>query len=162
MIVPELICSDLARSVEFYVARLGFAVGYTRPRERFALLSFEGGAELMLEQPVRRDRLFPRAPLEHPYGRGMNLEISVADVRAVHARCSDLPLVLPLEERTYARETDEVRVRQFAVADPDGYVLRFTQSLPADDVAVVEDVAGAGGGERDEDVRGADAGGARH
>ncbi len=126
MIVPELIVSDVARSVRFYVERLGFRVVYERASERFALLERDG-ARLMLEQPLSRDRLFPRAPLEHPYGRGVNLEIEVPDVDVIAERFA-APL-LPLEERWYARDADEVHVRQFAIGDPDGYVLRFSQTL---------------------------------
>ncbi len=130
MIVPELICSDIERSLSFYVGLLGFRVVYERPEERFALLSL-GGASLMLEQPHARDRLFPSAPLEHPYGRGVNLEVEVDDAASLWARAGGGEVVLPLEERRYARGAlaDEVHVRQFALADPDGYVLRFSQTL---------------------------------
>ena len=128
MIVPELVCSDLARSLAFYTS-LGFRVAYSRPAERFALLTRAGGARLMLEQPVDRDRVLSSAPLEHPYGRGMNLEIEVDDVSELHALARDAEVILPLEERWYARDADEVQVRQFAIADPDGYVLRFSETL---------------------------------
>ena len=103
---------------------------YARVEERFALLERGDGADqLMLEQPLSRERLFPRAELQHPYGRGVNLEIEVGDVDALwEAAGTDDPF-LPLEERTYARAGDEVRVRQFAIQDPDGYVLRFSQTL---------------------------------
>ena len=129
MIVPELICSDVERSVAFY-EQLGFRVRYVRPDERFALVEL-GDAQVMLEQPLKRDRLFPRAPLEHPYGRGVSLEVEVADVDAVLRVAGDVELFLPLEERWYARADDEVHVRQFAIQDPDGYVLRFSQTLGA-------------------------------
>jgi len=42
-----------------------------------------------------------------------------------------LKLFLPLEERRYDRGSDAITVRQFAVQDPDGYVLRLSQSLGA-------------------------------
>jgi catechol 2,3-dioxygenase-like lactoylglutathione lyase family enzyme len=129
VIVPELVCSDIDRSIAFY-ERLGFRVRYARVEERFALLERgDGGGRLMLEQPLSADRLFPRAPLEHPYGRGVNLEIEVDDVEAVWEAAGVADPFLPLEERTYARADDEVRVRQFAIQDPDGYVLRFSQTV---------------------------------
>ena len=128
MIVPELICSDLGRSIAFY-SRLGFRVGYERPSERFALLERDPSTRLMLEESQPGDRLFPRAPLEHPYGRGVNLEIEVGDVETVHDAAGVHDPILPLEERWYARDDDEVHVRQFAIPDPDGYVLRFSQTL---------------------------------
>jgi catechol 2,3-dioxygenase-like lactoylglutathione lyase family enzyme len=128
-LVPELICSDLGSSLAFY-RLLGFAVSYSRPGERFAYLT-RAGADLMLEQPATRDRLYPRAELARPYGRGINLSIDVDDVDGVHAAVVQAghELFLPLEERWYERTADAVGVRQFAVQDPDGYVLRLTQDI---------------------------------
>lgn len=129
-LVPELICSDLARSRDFYCDVLGFGVRYARPAERFVYLERDG-AELMIEEPVDRARLHPRVELTHPYGRGVNFEIDVDDVDVLHAalQASGQDLFLPLEERWYERETDVVGVRQFAVQDPDGYLLRFSQAI---------------------------------
>lgn len=129
-IVPELICSDIARSLAFYCDLLGFQVRYARPAERFAFLDRDG-AELMLEQPTNWDRLAPRAELTHPYGRGINLEIGVADAQRLHdaVAAAGLEMFLPLETRWYGRADDDVGVRQFAVQDPDGYLLRFSQVL---------------------------------
>lgn len=109
---------------------LGFRVRYERPPERFVYLEREG-AELMLEQPLERGRLFPRAELVHPYGRGVNLELRVSDVDALHrgVQAAGVELILPLEERWYERGSDAVGVRQFAVQDPDGYLLRLSQTL---------------------------------
>ncbi|MFC6013243.1 bleomycin resistance protein [Nocardia lasii] len=128
-LIPELICSDLRASLEFY-RLLGFGIRYERPEERFAYLERDG-ADLMLEQPTDHDRLYPRAPLEHPYGRGINLTIDVDDVTAVHTAVTavGVTLYLPLEDRWYRRSADAVGVRQFAVQDPDGYLLRISQDL---------------------------------
>lgn len=128
-VLPELICTDVAASLAFY-RLLGFEVGYQRPQERFAYLEL-GDAHLMLEQPLIRERLHPRAPLERPYGRGINLSIDVEDVDAVHAAvvATGREVFLPLEERWYQRNQDEIGVRQFAVQDPDGYLLRLSEDL---------------------------------
>ncbi len=109
---------------------LGFRVLHERPAERFAHLTLEG-AEIMLEQPLTRDRLFPSAELSHPYGRGVNLEIDVDEVAPLHdaALAAGAEIVLPLEERWYDLESESLRVRQFAVADPDGYVIRLSQRV---------------------------------
>lgn len=72
-LIPELICSDLQASLEFY-RLLGFRIRYERPEERFAYLERDG-ADLMLEQPTDHERVYPHAPLAHPYGRGINLTI---------------------------------------------------------------------------------------
>jgi len=129
-VVPELICSDIERSLTFYCDLLGFRVRYARSEERFAFLEREG-AELMLEQPSRQDRLWPRAALTHPYGRGINLEIGVKDAERLHVQvaAAGIALFLPLETRWYRRAQDEIGVTQFAIQDPDGYLLRFSQAL---------------------------------
>lgn len=128
-LVPELICSDIGASLAFY-RLLGFRIRYERPQERFAYLELNG-AELMLEQPWDRDRLYPRAELEYPYGRGINLTIEVEDVDQVHTvlLAAGHEMFLSLEERWYERASDAVGVRQFAVQDPDGYLLRISQHL---------------------------------
>jgi catechol 2,3-dioxygenase-like lactoylglutathione lyase family enzyme len=127
-LVPELVCSDLARSLRFYTEAAGFRVLYERAEERFAFLDREG-AQLMLEQPV--GRAFVAGELSHPYGRGMNLQIEVRDVDALHARvvASGAPIHLALEEKWYRRGDAELGSRQFVVEDPDGYLLRFFQDL---------------------------------
>lgn len=129
-LVPELDVADLDRSLAFYVGVLGFAVLYARPEERFAYLDRDG-AELMLEEAAGPGRRFRTAPLEHPFGRGMNLQIKVGDVDALHDRISaaGLALLIPLEERWYRRDGEELGNRQFVVADPDGYLLRFYGDL---------------------------------
>jgi len=128
-LLPELICSDLPSSLAFY-RLLGFAIAYERPSERFVYLT-RGDAHLMLEQPLNRNRLHPRAELARPYGRGVNLTLDVEDVEGVRAVITEAghPLYLPLEERWYERAEDAVGVRQFAVQDPDGYLLRVSQNL---------------------------------
>jgi catechol 2,3-dioxygenase-like lactoylglutathione lyase family enzyme len=127
-LVPELYCSDLERSLAFYVGLLGFVVQFRRPEERFAYLDREG-AEIMLEEPM--GRTFLTAQLEHPYGRGVNFQIEVADVTPLYAAVEASPwrVVLELEDRWYRRDTRAFGNRQFVVEDPDGYLLRFFQDL---------------------------------
>jgi len=129
-LVPELICSDLEQSLAFYVDLLGFRVLYARAEDRFAFLEREG-AELMLEQHVSRDRLWPRAELSKPFGRGVNFQIEVSDVDHLHSAiaAAGIECFLPLEQRWYRRDGFEIGVRQFAVQDLDGYLIRLSQSI---------------------------------
>jgi catechol 2,3-dioxygenase-like lactoylglutathione lyase family enzyme len=129
-LVPEFVCSNFAESLGFYTGLLGFHVLYSRPEERFAYLERDG-AELMLEQSVGKDRLWPRAELAYPFGRGINFQIQVADAERLHAAIltAGVAVYLPLEERWYRREADEIGVKQFAIQDPDGYLLRFSQVI---------------------------------
>ena len=127
-LVPELYCRELARSIQFYVEVLSFDIVYARMEEAFVYLQREG-AELMLEEP--RGRVFLAGPLQYPYGRGINLQIEVMDVANLFAAVerSGCPIVLPMEDRWYRRDETELGNRQFVVQDPDGYLLRFFQSL---------------------------------
>lgn len=130
-LVPELYCSDFARSLGFYTDVLGFRVVYARPEERFAFLERQG-AELMIEQTVEAERTFVAAPLEYPFGRGMNLQIAATDAEALYKAvvAAGARVFLPLEERWYRTgEAQEEGNRQFVVIDPDGYLLRFAQDL---------------------------------
>jgi catechol 2,3-dioxygenase-like lactoylglutathione lyase family enzyme len=128
--VPELICSDYEASLGFYLQRLGFRVLYARGEDRFAFLEREG-AELMIEQPHARDRLWPKAELVRPFGRGVNLQIEVSEIGPLHdsVLVAGVPFVLVLEDRWYRQDSNEVGNRQFAIQDPDGYLLRFFQDL---------------------------------
>jgi catechol 2,3-dioxygenase-like lactoylglutathione lyase family enzyme len=131
-LVPELDVSDLDVSLAFYRDGLGFQIRYARPEERFVFLERDG-AELMLEEAAGPGRRFHAAPLERPFGRGMNLQIRVADATALlaRARTAGAEVVIDLETRWYRREDEEVGNRQFVVADPDGYLLRFFEDLGA-------------------------------
>jgi catechol 2,3-dioxygenase-like lactoylglutathione lyase family enzyme len=129
-LVPEFVCSNFAESHRFYTDLLGFCVLYSRPEERFAYLERDG-AELMLEQSVSQGRLSSRAELAYPFGRGINFQIQVSDVERLYTAilAAGVSIYLPLEERWYRRQDDEIGVRQFAVQDPDGYLLRFSQVI---------------------------------
>lgn len=129
-LTPELDVSDLRQSLAFYVGTLGFTVRYDRPEEGFAYLDLDG-IPLMLEAATGPGRRFHTAPLEHPYGRGVNFQIEVGDVDELYARImgAGLTPLITLEERWYRHNDRESGNRQFVVADPDGYLLRFFTDL---------------------------------
>ncbi|HEY0517110.1 MAG TPA: VOC family protein, partial [Solirubrobacteraceae bacterium] len=83
-LVPELDVSDIEDALAFYTGVCGFTLRYRRSQERFAYLAREG-AELMLQQADGPGRRFRTAPLQPPYGRGVNFQIEVSDVRALYA-----------------------------------------------------------------------------
>lgn len=129
-LVPELYCRDIAQSLKFYTQVLDFKVRYQRPEEKFAYLEREGAC-LMLEQPTAASRVWLLAGLTYPYGRGVNFQIKVTAVDDVYARviATGLKPFLPMEEKWYRHADHQVGNRQFIVADPDGYLLRFFQDL---------------------------------
>ena len=86
---------------------------------------------VMLEEAAGPGRRFTTAPLEHPYGRGVNFQIRVSDVDGMYQRllAARSRVVIALEERWYRANARENGNRQFVVADPDGYLLRFFTDL---------------------------------
>lgn len=142
MLVPELDVADLATSMRFYVDVLGFRTLFERPSERFAYLELNG-AEVMIQEAAGPGRRFRTAPLETPYGRGVNFQLRVEDVDAVHHRAvgAGSHIVIPLEERWYRFDVaesggrwkvtgpTEAGNRQFVLADPDGYLWRPFRDL---------------------------------
>ena len=92
----------------------------------------------MLQEAAGPGRRFRTAPLELPCGRGVNFQLRVEDVDAVHARAAEagVYIVVPIEERWYRvdvaesggrwqmKGTTEAGNRQFVLADPDGYLWR--------------------------------------
>lgn len=129
-LVPELDVTDLRASLKVYVDAFGFRVASERPEEGFAYLIRED-AHLMLEQADGPGRRFRTAELSRPFGRGLNLQIRVADVDATFRACRDagLPIVISLEERWYRQGDVKLGNQQFVVADPDGYLLRYLSDL---------------------------------
>jgi catechol 2,3-dioxygenase-like lactoylglutathione lyase family enzyme len=125
-LVPELEVSDFGKSLEFYVGILGFSVLYDRPERPFAYLGL-GAAHIMIE----KGGAWITAPLEKPFGRGMNFQISVPNVSALAARLTQVgwPLFRKIEDAWYRRGAEYIGARELVVQDPDGYLLRFSQSL---------------------------------
>lgn len=131
-LVPEMIVSDLARSLHFYCQVLGFKIEYQRPEHQFAFLSFHG-SQIMLEQDDRQASTWRVAPLEAPFGRGMNLSIKCPDAQAISVclQMAGHALRKPIEECWYRSHDRLFGERNFLVLDPDGYLLRFAESLGA-------------------------------
>ena len=128
-LVPELGVTDIAASLAFWRDLCGFAVLWDRPEEGFACLERDG-ARIMLDR-LGSTRDWLAAPAERPFGRGMNLEIAVTSLAPLLTalEAAAWPFFLPVEEKSYRVGTGAVRVRQFIVQDPDGYLVRFSERL---------------------------------
>jgi catechol 2,3-dioxygenase-like lactoylglutathione lyase family enzyme len=133
-LIPELYCTSLDISRKFYLDVLGFQILYERPEEKFVMLAREG-VQIMLEE-IGIGRNWITAPLEQPFGRGVNFQIQTAGVDALYTRVqnSGAPIFLAIEEKWYRTGDVERGNRQFIVQDPDGYLLRFFQDLGQRDV----------------------------
>jgi catechol 2,3-dioxygenase-like lactoylglutathione lyase family enzyme len=127
---PELLVSDLARSLAFWRDLCGFEVAYQRAEERFVYLDRDG-LQLMLEELGSSTRAWMKCDLERPFGRGINFQFRIGDVDRLAAKfvAADWTLLLPLEDKLYRVGARDLMVRQFAARDPDGYVARFSQDM---------------------------------
>lgn len=130
-LVVECAVLNWRESLHFYTELLGFVVVYDRPDEGFVFLE-RGGAQIMFYQAdLERNLVATDAPLRRPLGHGVNLQIQVQSIAPLlHAlEKANIELALSPEERWYRIGTQSLGVRQFAVADPDGYLLRFSQKI---------------------------------
>ncbi len=125
--MPGLAVSSIATSLAFWCGTLGFAVAYDRPTARFAYLT-RGAAQVMLCQ---RNGSWEPAALEPPFGRGVNLQITVEAIAPLVAALAraDWPLYQDAAETWYRAGAEEVGQRELLVQDPDGYLLRFAEML---------------------------------
>ncbi len=123
-LIPELTVADIERTKEFYVGILHFKIDYERPEDRFVFLSYEN-IQIMFEQENGHWNV---GELEHPYGRGINFEMTVSDVEDIYKRILDHG-IRPFREikiSHYRNGEDDIEQKEFLIQDPDGYLLRFT------------------------------------
>ena len=127
-LVPELVVSDFERSLQFYVSVLGFTIKYKRANPLFAYLEFEE-SQIMVEE-LEADS-WVVGELAHPFGRGMNLQIECSDVAEIRKRIdvAGIAVFRELYDAYYEAAGAMIGQRQFLVADPDGYLLRFCQVI---------------------------------
>lgn len=126
--VPELTVTDFSTSLRFYTDTLGFSVMIRRSNPDFAYINL-GEAQLMLEQ--FHDQGWNTAELIKPLGRGINFQIEVDDIKAIHDRLTaqGVPLYRQLQDNHYPVGEAIACQREFLVQDPDGYLLRFSQYI---------------------------------
>jgi hypothetical protein len=127
-LVPELLVTELDLSLAFHVELCGFRIRISRPEDGFAYLEL-GHAQIMLEK--LSDKAWQTAHLSPPLGRGINLQIEVAEIKALHASVTqaEWPLFAPLTTQWYRDGTIEHGQTEFLLQNPDGYLLRFMQNL---------------------------------
>lgn len=125
-LIPELMVTNLQRSVKFYTHLLGFTIEYSR--ERFVFLSFQE-SQLMISE----NDAWNTGKLKFPFGRGINLQIEVKTISPLiqSLQRSKYPLFRDTQDNWYQQNDKLLGNREFLVQDPDGYLLRFFQSLGA-------------------------------
>jgi len=128
-LVPELLVTDLDRSLDFWCEICGFSIRYDRRDEGFAYVE-RGSAHVMLEERGVSRNWVP-ATLATPYGRGVNFQVGVDAIAPILERLAgrEWSIFMEPEEKWYRTDDGEVGVRQFLVQDPDGYLVRFSEHL---------------------------------
>ena len=121
-LTPNLVVADVARSIAFYRDLLGCEVTATVPEAApYVFATVQSGAvEIFLNSRESVEAEYPSL-LERPLGGTLTLFIEVEDVNGLHASLKDRTrVVMPLEKKWYG-------VTEFAIADPDGWVITFAQ-----------------------------------
>ena len=121
-LTPNLLVANVERSLAFYENTLGFARGMTVPdASPFAFASVTSGSvEIFFNDAVAAAKEYP-AFAGRPIGATGTLFIEVEGVDALHDRLkSSLKIVMPIVTQFYG-------MREFAIEDPDGYILTFAE-----------------------------------
>ena len=116
-LVTEFLVRDIQRSTEFY-RRLGFQL--LRDGGDFVELTWEEHRLFLAERSALHD--VEHVELPFPVA---NIRVMVANVDECWKLANELgaPVVVPIADRYYG-------LRDFTIADPDGFGVRFASLLP--------------------------------
>ncbi|HET6195096.1 MAG TPA: glyoxalase superfamily protein [Acetobacteraceae bacterium] len=123
-LTPNLLVASVERSLAFYVDTLGFARGITVPDESpFAFGSVTAGAvEIFFNDAAGAVKEYPGFA-GRPIGATGTLFVEMEGVDALHDRLQGTAtIVMPIETKFYG-------MREFAITDPDGYVITFAERV---------------------------------
>lgn len=120
-LVTEILVSDIRVSLEFY-RRLGFEL--LRDGGDFVELTWEDHRLFLAELSAFRVR--SSAPAARPAFPPANVRVMVSNVDEYWKLATEIgaPIIIPLADRYYG-------LRDFTIADPDGFGVRFASLLPA-------------------------------
>jgi len=122
-VVPNVLVSDMERSIAFYRAVLGFSLDMTVPDQApYVFASMKRGAvEIFLNDAATATHDFP-ALEGKPLGGTNTMYVKLdAGIEAYHDQIkSRTTVVFPFTKQPYG-------MTEFAVTDPDGYVIFFAQ-----------------------------------
>jgi catechol 2,3-dioxygenase-like lactoylglutathione lyase family enzyme len=122
-LTPNLVVTDLPRSLAFYRDTLGFEVVATHPDEApfvFVLLR-RGQVNVFLNDAKTVRTAEPAGQHYQPGPGGVGLFFHIKGVDAFHDQVAgSVTVVQPLETRFYG-------MREFSILDPDGVVITFAE-----------------------------------
>ena len=123
-LTPNLLVANVERSLAFYTDTLGFERGLTVPEQSpFVFASVTSGSiEIFFNDAATAVKEYP-AFLGKPLGASGTMFIELEGVDVLHDRLqSSAKIVMPLETKFYG-------MREFAIEDPDGYVVTFAERV---------------------------------
>ena len=121
-LTPNLVVSDVQRSISFYCDVLGFTKTMNVPDEPpYAFAAVQSGdIEIFLNSAESAGEEYHAFKDRQPGGT-LTLFVEVADVAGLYASLkSKVRVILPLENKWYG-------VTEFAFEDPDGWLLTYAQ-----------------------------------
>jgi len=121
-LTPNLLVASVERSLAFYVDTLGFERGMTVPdASPFAFAAVTSGAvEIFFNDAAGAVKEYPGFAGK-PIGATGTLFIEMEGVDALHDRLAPtVKILMPIVTQFYG-------MREFAIADPDGYVITFAE-----------------------------------
>jgi uncharacterized glyoxalase superfamily protein PhnB len=124
-LTPNLVVSSVERSLAFYRDTLGFTVETIVPEVApfvFAIVR-SGPVEIFLNAPEPAIAEYPSFK-DQAIGGTLTLFIEVAGIDQVWSDLKDrVPVVMPIETKWYG-------MTEFAIADPDGYLITYAERTP--------------------------------
>ena len=123
-LTPNLLVANVERSLAFYVDALGFERGMTVPEQSpFVFASVTSGpVEVFFNDAATAVKEYP-AFAGKPIGASATMFIEVEGIDALHDRLKDrVRIVMPIVTQWYG-------MREFAIEDPDGYVITFAERV---------------------------------
>lgn len=125
-LTPNLIVSNVEASLAFYVDALGFERGMVVPEQSpFVFASVTSRTvEIFLNEKAFVAKENPQMGGLN-FGGGNTMFIEVEGVDALYERVSSqVKVVMPIVTQWYG-------LREFAITDPDGYVITFAERVTA-------------------------------
>lgn len=121
-LIPELSVSNIEKSKAFY-KKIGFQITYEREEDKFCFLQLEEN-QIMIEE---NNNNWSTGKLEYPYGRGINISMTISDIEKMYndLKEKNVDFFLELEVHEYRVNDESSYDKEFLIQDPDGYLLRF-------------------------------------
>ena len=123
-VTPNLLCRDVAASLEFYRDVLGFTMGDTVPEQPpYVFVWMKRNDVSVFLNDIKAAEGEYEGAAQLPQGGTACLFFVITGVDAYHALVAPkAKIVMPLKTQFYG-------MREFAVTDPDGHIITFAERV---------------------------------